>query len=195
LTRLAIPDGGLPLSDWLKGENAHNDIVEWARPFGEDWERAWNECPRGDWLLAMAARARVDEKRIVLAAAACARQALEHVDPAESRPLRAIETAEAWANGSVSAEACRALATELDRMSVDDPALACAFAAAHAALASIDAPEHAAGAAANAVQSAMMLAADCALMSILSYAQKATASEARAQLPYALIRSAVDSRA
>jgi hypothetical protein len=185
----------IPLFEWLKVESAQSDIVEWARPFGEDWERAWNECPRGDWLLAMAARAKVDEKRIVLAAAACARQALEHVDPAESRPLSAIETAEAWANGQATAEACRALASELDGMRVDDPALACAFAAAHAALASIDAPEHAAGAAANAVQSAMMVAADCALMSILSYAQKATASEARAHLPFALIRSALDSRA
>lgn len=193
-----MPSGHLtriPFADWLKAENAHNDIVEWARSFGTDWERAWNECPRGDWLLAVAARARVAQKPIVLAAAACARQALEHVDPAERRPVDAIETAERWAAGEASAETCRRLALELDQVSVDDPAVACAFAAAHATLACIEAPEHAAGAAANAVQSAMLVAADCALMSILSYAQKTTATEARAHLPYELIRSAVDSRA
>jgi hypothetical protein len=178
------------LASWLEREGAHHDVVEWARPYAEDWERAWNECPRGDWLLGIAARSGVDRRKIVLAAAACARLALEHIDPREGLPLSGIETAERWANGSGDIEACRALAAELDRTRAEDPALACALAAAEAALTSVDSPESAPASAANAVQGALITAADCALMSIVSYTQKTAAGQVRLHVPFDLIRPA-----
>ena len=50
-------------------------------------------------MLWLAARADVRRQEVVLAACACARLALPHVLAGEMRPLRAIETAEAWAQG------------------------------------------------------------------------------------------------
>ena len=55
-------------------------------------------------MLHAAARAGVDWRLVVLAACACARNALRHVPPGEARPLRAIETAEAWTRGEATAE-------------------------------------------------------------------------------------------
>lgn len=184
----------ISLDVWLESEGAQHDVVEWARAYGTDWERAWNECPRGDWLLGIAARSGVDKKQIVLAAAACARLALEPIDPREERPLRGIEAAESWANGVGDIELCRALAGELDRTRVEDPALSCALASAHAALLSVDSPDSAPASAANAVQGALMSAGDCALMSILSYVQKTAAAQVRVHIPFDLIRPVADSR-
>ena len=60
----------------------------------------WATCPRGDWLLWLAARVGVDRHVVVAACCACARTALRYVtDPRELRPLSAIMIAEAWARG------------------------------------------------------------------------------------------------
>src|SRR5687768_15552986 len=98
-----LPQPGAPaasLADWLQRNGAARDVVEWAAPFGADAERAWNECPRGDWLLAIAARANVPLEPLVTAASACARVALDYVDTTEARPQEAIEAAERWARDS-----------------------------------------------------------------------------------------------
>lgn len=57
---------------------------------------AWECCERGDWMLWLVFRAGVNRRLVVRAACACARLALVHVPEGEDRPLRAIETAEAW---------------------------------------------------------------------------------------------------
>jgi len=47
------------------------EMVEWAgRRRSRD--RAWRDCPRGDWLIEWAALAGADPRDVVRAAAACA---------------------------------------------------------------------------------------------------------------------------
>ena len=80
------------------------DAREWAAPYAT-FAEAWAACERGDWMLWLIGRANaappdsVARQQLVLAACACARLVLSHVTAGEQRPLRAIETAERWANG------------------------------------------------------------------------------------------------
>lgn len=77
---------------------------EWAKPY-KTLSDAWAACERGDWMLWLAAQAGLcSRQELVLAACACARLALPHVPDGEVRPLRAIETAEAWARGDTGVE-------------------------------------------------------------------------------------------
>lgn len=168
-------------------------MVQWATAYGDDWQRLWAECPRGDWLLALGARLGVERPRLVLAAAAAARTAFDSMPEGEARPLRAIELAEAWARGEASASACRERAVELERFSPPDPALAAVAAAAHAALVAVDDADAAAGAAANAAQAALFGAGDCALLSLLAYAQRETADRVREHVPFELVAARLDS--
>jgi len=177
------------LADWLEGEGAHHDIVQWATPFAEDFERAWSECPRADWLLAIAARLGFERPALVRAAAACARTA--HADLASPDPttLNALELCESWARGETGAEECRRVAAELERKLPPDPLLAVVQGAAHAALLSIDEPQAASVAAANAAQAALYGADDCAMMALLSYAQKQCAACVRQEVGTEAIRA------
>ena len=47
---------------------------------------------------------------VVMAACKCARLALKHVQKGEDRPLKAIQTAEAWCKGKATIEQVRAVA-------------------------------------------------------------------------------------
>ena len=67
-------------------------------------EQAWNESPRADWLLWWAGEREVDRRKLVRAACLCARRALRFVPAEELRPLKAIETAEAWCEGKATPE-------------------------------------------------------------------------------------------
>jgi len=91
--------------------NACDDAVAWV---GErrSLQKAWDECPRGDWLLWYAARAGADHKTVVMAACACARLSLVHVPDGEDRPRLAIEAAEAWGRGDVGLDVVRAAAAD-----------------------------------------------------------------------------------
>jgi hypothetical protein len=174
------------LSRWLETHGAHHDVVTWAAPFGDDWARAWTECPRGDWLLGLAARRGVDPRAVVRAACACARLALEYVPDDEARPRAAIEAAERWVEGHDDDPAERLRAQRAVEAAVElapDPAVAAAATAALAALASVEAPEQAATAAASTAQAAVLDAGDCAMMSALAYAQSACADRVREHVP------------
>lgn len=170
------------LASWLRTKGAMNDVVVWAEPYGADWARAWTECPRGDWLLAIAARAGAPRRSLVLAAAACARLAIEVIDEDDAgAPREAIGRAEAWARGELAAAR---LPVELDAMlAAPDPLLSAAARAAACAILAIDDPGDAAGAAAAAVETAALHAADCATMAAVSYAQRRGAELVREQLP------------
>lgn len=63
-------------SDALQRLDACAEAVEWART-QPDYETAWRECQRGDWMLWLAARASGkrgsdSHRAVVLAACACA---------------------------------------------------------------------------------------------------------------------------
>ena len=183
-----------PLAKWLEQQGAQNDIVDWARAFGEDWERAWHECPRGDWLLAMASRVGVERTALVLAAAACASSALDCLPESEQRPRNAVETAIRWARGEAEIDELRRAAAEAEQAEVPDPAVAVAIASAHAAASAADLPEHAAAAAANAAQAALLGVADCAMLSALSHAQQSCADRVREQIPFSAFQSVLPHR-
>lgn len=88
---------------------ACKNAVAWARR-QPTATAAWAACERADWMLWLAAKLSSTEARrreIVRAACACARTALVHVPEGELRPLRCIETAEAWCRGEASIEAVR----------------------------------------------------------------------------------------
>jgi hypothetical protein len=120
---------------------------------------AWESCPRGDWLLWIAARAGVDRKAIVLAACDCAALALRFVPPCEQRPRIAIATTRKWARGRATIEQVRAAAYAAAAAAAADAAYAAYAAAdaayaAYAAYAAADAAYAAAAAAANAAYAA-----------------------------------------
>ena len=93
---------------------------------------AWETCERPDWMLWLAARRGVDRKTMVRIACACARTSLRFVPDGETRPLKAIEAAEAWCNDRATVQKVRSAAA------------ADAYAAADAADAAADAADAAA---------------------------------------------------
>lgn len=127
---------------------------------GKSLRQVWNSCDRGGWLLWLADKLDIDRKLIVLAACDCARTALKFVPADESRPLRAIETAEAWCRGEAAIEQVNA-----------------AYAAANAAYAAI-AADAAASEAANAAYAAY------------AAAENQCADLVRARIPFDLILAA-----
>ena len=131
-------------------------IVAWDHHGPAAWETCEDAC---DMLCLLAY---VDRKAAVKAACACARTALQYLPPGEDRPLRAIETAEAWTRGEATEDQCReaasaARATRAARAA--DAAWAAADAAAYAARAAY-AAANAATAAAYAATAAASSAAD-----------------------------------
>ena len=87
--------------DKLRKLHACSDAVEWAETQA-DPQTAWDGCERADWMLWLCGKLSGEpgseaRKPLVLAACECARLALKHVPKDEHRPLKAIETAEAWA--------------------------------------------------------------------------------------------------
>jgi len=88
----------------LKKMGACQEAVDWCKPYGTDWDRAWKESVRGDHMLWLAGKLSgrpesLSRKKLVLAACGCARLALPYVRNGELRPLKSVEVAEQWARG------------------------------------------------------------------------------------------------
>jgi hypothetical protein len=103
-------------TDKLVEMDACEEAVWWARGYASP-QAAWAACERGDWMLWLAGRLAGEphsaaRKRLVLAACACVRLALEYVPRGEARPRTAVETAERWARdeGGVTLQDVRAAA-------------------------------------------------------------------------------------
>jgi hypothetical protein len=75
-------------------------IVAWAGD--RTPAQAWDECPRGDWLLQWAQEAGVDRQLLVRGACACVRLVLHLVPDAAEFPRVTVETAEAWTRGEAT---------------------------------------------------------------------------------------------
>jgi len=150
------------LSTFLKSKNACCEAIEWSEPYGEDWESAWNDCERGDWLLWILEILDFDRKKVVYAACQCVRLSLHLVPEGEERPRIAIETAEAWTRREVGLEEVKkaAYAADAAAYTADAAAYAADAAAAANAAASADAAAYAASAdAADAAYAASAYAA------------------------------------
>ena len=176
----------VPVAAWLRKAGAHHDVVQWAEGFGDDWQGAWEQCPRGDWLLGMAARLEVERHYLVEGACRCARLALLYVPEEERRPEQALATAEAWCQRRAETLECweqKAQVASLGREAADDPAMQAATSATIAALDAIEEPDAAAAAAACAIQAAVLDAGDCAMMAALRFTQQRCAQLVRESIP------------
>jgi len=78
--------------------------LAWCReqPAGLSAYALYRRCPRGDWLLWLAATLDLDRRLIVLGACDCAETALVYLPADEPRPRLAIETARAWVAGGAT---------------------------------------------------------------------------------------------
>uniref|UniRef100_A0A6M3J4W9 Uncharacterized protein n=1 Tax=viral metagenome TaxID=1070528 RepID=A0A6M3J4W9_9ZZZZ len=84
----------------LKLMNACKEAVKWCENYDSP-EEAWQACEQGHWMLWLLGKLSGgpetdSRKKLVLATCGCARLALTYVKEGEIRPLKAIETAEAW---------------------------------------------------------------------------------------------------
>ena len=92
--------------DKLNKLDACGEAVRFAGKF-KSGQSAWDNSVRGDWMLWLVGKTSgkpmsVKRKNLVLCACECARLALKYVPKGEDRPLKCIETAEAWARGDAS---------------------------------------------------------------------------------------------
>lgn len=94
----------LPRPEWRYDADAR----EWSA--AHDLATAWRDCRDARWMLNAVADV-VPRQSLVLAACACARTVLHLVPAGETRPLRAIEVAEAWCRGEATLDEVRAAAT------------------------------------------------------------------------------------
>lgn len=178
-----IPHGSV--AAWLEAMQATTDLVMWARPFGADFSAMWATCPRGDWLLAIAARARAPRELLALAATACARTSAYVLPDEAAGALAALDEIEGWARGELPPLDTASLDARIDAFAVDDPAVAAALEAIRCATRTVEDPDAAALAAANAAECAVHSVGDCAMMPALREAQETCAARVRDAIPFA----------
>lgn len=191
------------IQNHLSSLHACDEATEWAEDYASIQE-AWEACTRGDWLLWYAAKVGRDPKLVVQATCLCAREALQYVPAGEHRPLRAIETAEAWCRGEATSEeiqkaaraayAAEAAAEAAIYAAVDAAARAWFAAYAAAARAAARAAAHAAHDAHDAVYDAdatyAAAAADAAYFAAEAATEAAYAADPDSTQVAALTRSA-----
>ena len=78
-----------------------SEAVDYCRNYTSA-QKAWDSCERGDWMLWLLGKLSGESesqsrRKLVLTACKCARLSLKFVSKDEKRPLKAIQTAEAWA--------------------------------------------------------------------------------------------------
>ena len=178
------------LADVLRDLGACASAVAWATAYGAAWTTALAACPRHDWLAwlygRLLSRGLVPREPLVLAACEIARTTLHRVSEGEVRPLRAIETAEAWCRGEASLDDVR----RAGRGAWDAYAAAYVADAAAAAATAATATATAAYAADAAAYAADAAAAAATATATAAYAATATATAAYATATYAYARGA-----
>jgi hypothetical protein len=68
----------------------------------DSFEDAWNACARGDWMLWIAARLKVDYRILILAKSRCARTVIHLME--DERSMNAVEVSELYGLGKASKE-------------------------------------------------------------------------------------------
>lgn len=177
------------VADWLAAQGAHHDLVSWARSHGDDWRAMWEACPRGDWLLAVAARSGIDRARVAHAAIDVARFGLEDHETPPSAPLDRGEVA--IADGRTAGLEEEAMVLERASHTADDPTTAALTLALACALRAYETPSDAAMVPALVAQAAALSAGECAMMAAVSYAHRRSAEIVRARIDVELVVRAV----
>ncbi len=103
----------MTLNSWLEELDACDEAVDWSKKY-QTLPKAWIECPRGDWLIWLAAtmegkRGWPTKRKIVSVACDCVEMAIKEfpADEVESTK-RAIKVVRAWTRGAVDAKEMRA---------------------------------------------------------------------------------------
>jgi hypothetical protein len=126
----------------LRSLGACPESIAWADGYGSAYTTALAACPERSWLTwlygRLLVRGHVRRKPLVIAACLCAREVLHLVPAGEERPLRAIETAEAWCREEATLDEVRA-ARRAAYAYADAAAADATYAAAYAAYAAADA--------------------------------------------------------
>ena len=166
--------------EWLRSAGAQGDVIDGLARFG-DWATLYRECPRGDWLLAIAERLGVDHVALVRAAIACAR-----IADGDEEATAVLDAAARWTEdrGAASevAEATRALEGAASR--AVDPASEAAGRAALAVGLGIDDRGVLPSAPAAAAESVMVASIDCGLELAMRWAHDKCASAVRSAVPW-----------
>jgi len=163
---------GETVSGWLERAGGQRDVIAWAEAFGDDWAALWRECPRGDWLLAIALRRGVSPERVLLAARRVASLALDHVEGAERDEVEgALASPSMAAASSIEARADASV----------DPAHGAALSA--VVMAVRGAPDDAPMIPLLLAQAAAMDAAECGMSAAVSYVQRRSAELVREIIP------------
>lgn len=88
---------------WLQENYACATGVIWIQEHNiKSLQEAWNVCNRGEWLLWMAKKLGVDERKLTLCAALCAHTVVQHMEDPRSR--EAIRVAFLWGRGKATDE-------------------------------------------------------------------------------------------
>ena len=93
----------------LKNLNACRDAVEWTKT-QKSPILAWRNCERGDWMLWLAKKLNVDDKKLTMAKAMCAKQ-VEHLMK-DQRSKDALQACFDYVNGKITREELSAAAAD-----------------------------------------------------------------------------------
>ena len=94
-------------TDKLKSLSACRDAVEWVRT-QKDYKSAWQNCERGDWMLFIAFKLKVDDRKFTMAKAMIAKQ-VEHL-MTDQRSKDAVQACIDYYNGLITREQLNAAA-------------------------------------------------------------------------------------
>ena len=98
----------MKISNVLKKLNACEDAVAWSVQYGSNYKKAWDECERGDWSLWLAKKLNIDDKKLTMVKAMCAKQ-VEHLMK-DQRSKDALQACFDYANGKITREELNAAA-------------------------------------------------------------------------------------
>ena len=141
-----------------------------------DFKSAWNNCPRGDWMLWLAEKLNVDDKKLTLAKGLCAKTVIYLMK--DDRSKTAVEIAIKYGKGKASKEELNAAAAYA-AAAYADAVYAAAAADAAAAYADADAADAVYAAAAAAADDAAAAAAAADAAAAKKENQKQTADICR----------------
>jgi len=184
--------GSGSVASWLVEAGAQRDVAEWAEQHAETWTAFWETCPRGDWMLAVAARAGVPRGAVVRAALACVAVLHPYLPERED----AIDSALALVreNPDLSVRARDRVRSALDELLArcGDPSAHAAVLAIQALLATLEDASSAATFVALTVQAAVMDAGDCGMMQAARYTEHECARLARESISATVFLHAMD---
>ena len=81
---------------------ACDEAIEWSKSQKGSFQKSWDNCPRGDWMLWLLHKSKSDKQKMVLASCMIVITILEYVPKDEKRPLKSILSAEAWVKGEAT---------------------------------------------------------------------------------------------